>query len=275
MALHNWTLDDFELGRPLGRGKFGQVWLARERKRGYIVALKILIKSEIESSENLRQIRREIEIHAHLKCENILRMYGYFHDSTKIYLILEYAGGGELFRILQTRRRFDEKTSALFIFQVARSLKYMHEHRIIHRDLKPENILIGSDGALKIADFGWAVRNIDMKRYTFCGTMEYLAPEIIKNDIHNKFVDLWCLGILCYEFLVGTPPFEASNRNYREAYRKIRELDYTIPQTVSAAASKFIRSLLVIEPHDRLKLEDIPRHPWIISNVDLSERERY
>ncbi|KAF7677265.1 putative spindle assembly checkpoint kinase like protein [Astathelohania contejeani] len=271
----NWTLDDFELGKPLGRGKFGQVWLVREKRRGYILALKILSKKEIDDAGNIKQIRRELEIHSQLRSRNILRMYGYFYDAINIYIILEYAGGGELFNLLQSQNKFNEAQAANYIFQVARALRHMHKRKVIHRDLKPENILLGSDGQIKLADFGWSVCNVDQNRYTFCGTVEYLAPEIIKNDRHDTTVDLWCLGILTYEFVVGRTPFEIPSRNYREAYSKIKNLDYAIPSFLSAKAANFISRLLIIIPEDRMKLNEIASHPWIIEHVDINDRISY
>ncbi|KAK0039185.1 serine/threonine protein kinase [Biomphalaria pfeifferi] len=259
-----WTLDDFEIGRLLGRGKFGQVWLARERKSGFVVALKIIPIKEIQSAETVRQIRREIEIHSNLKHDNILRMYGHFYDRDSIYLILEYAGKGEFFRFLSEKGgRFSEEEAAAYIRQVISALVYMREHSVIHRDIKPENLLLGCDDQLKIADFGWAVHNADKRRMTFCGTMEYLAPEMVNNEMHNGSIDLWCLGILTYEFLIGKTPFESKNRNMREAYKKISSLKYSIPETVGSNASDFISRLLVLNPGDRMDLGDALRHPFI------------
>jgi aurora kinase, other len=262
-----WTLDDFELGRPLGRGKFGQVWLVRERNRGFIVALKIIPIKEIQNAETAKQIRREIEIHSNLRHENILQMYGHFHDRDNIYLILEYAGKGEFFRFLSERGgRFSEGETSVYIRQLIHALLYMSTRSVIHRDIKPENLLLGADDNLKLADFGWAVYNADNRRTTFCGTMEYLAPEMISNVVHNSSIDLWCLGVLTYEFLTGRTPFEAKNRNMREAYKKIGSLAYTVPDGVSSIASDFISRLLVLEPRDRMSLETALDHPFITNH---------
>eukprot|EP00866_Antonospora_locustae_P001218 jgi/Antlo1/1218/1473 len=267
----NWTIDDFDLGRPLGKGKFGQVWLAREKERGYIVALKIIKKSDIRGCENTRQLRREIEIHSHLRSENIIRMYGYFYDMNCVYLVLEYAGNGEFFRILTMSGRFSEKIAADYILQVSNALSHMHGLNVIHRDLKPENMLMGCDNKVKIADLGWAVRNIDKKRYTYCGTLEYLAPEMYTKFNHDKSLDMWCLGILCYEFLVGNPPFESKARSPRETYEKVKTLSYSIPEYISEDARNFISSLLVVNSEKRMKIEMVPRHAWIVKNCGARE----
>jgi aurora kinase len=262
----NWTIDDFEMGRPLGKGKFGQVWLARDKNRGYIVALKIIKKSEVRSSENTRQLRREIEIHSNLQSENIIRMYGYFYDMYNVYLVLEYAGNGEFFKMLTISKRFSESTAANYILQVSNALLHMHRLNVIHRDIKPENMLLGSDSKVKIADLGWAVRNIDKKRYTYCGTLEYLAPEMYTKFNHDKSLDMWCLGVLCYEFLVGNPPFESKMRSPRETYEKVKNLSYTVPDYVSEEAKNFIACLLVVNSEKRMRAEMVPKHAWIIKH---------
>jgi aurora kinase A len=206
---HVWSLNDFDIGKPLGKGKFGSVYLAREKKSKFIVALKVLFKSQLVKSNVEHQLRREIEIQSHLRHPNILRLYGYFYDATRVYLILEYAPRGELYKELQKCVFFDEKLTAKYIYQLADALKYCHTKKVIHRDIKPENLLVNAKGDLKIADFGWSVHAPSSRRTTMCGTLDYLPPEMIEHKAHDEKVDLWCLGILCYEFLVGKPPFEA------------------------------------------------------------------
>lgn len=263
----NWTIDDFELGKPLGRGKFGELWLAREKKSNYIVAIKLVRKKNIQNLQHIRQIRREIEIHERIKHENILRMYGYFHDAENIYMILEYAGNGEFFQILQNEKRFTEKKAAVYILQVCKALKYLQTFNIIHRDLKPENLLLGCDNKVKIADFGWAVKNVDKKRKTYCGTFEYLAPEIILKKNYDTGVDMWCLGILCYEFLVGSTPFESKTKSGREMYEKMKMLSYSFPVFLSEDAKDFIRCLLKSDADKRMNIEDVLTHRWLLKNT--------
>nr|XP_014340825.1 PREDICTED: aurora kinase A isoform X2 [Latimeria chalumnae] len=153
----SWSLEDFEIGRPLGKGKFGNVYLARERQSKFILALKVLFKSQLEKAGVEHQLRREVEIQSHLRHPNILRLYGYFHDSSRVYLILEYAPRGELYRELQKCTKFDDQRSATYITELSDALLYCHSKKVIHRDIKPENLLLGSNGELKIADFGWSV----------------------------------------------------------------------------------------------------------------------
>jgi serine/threonine protein kinase len=137
-----WTLNDFEIGKPLGRGKFGKVYLARERRTKYIVALKVLSKSQLLKSGVEHQLRREIEIQGHLRHKHILRMYGYFYDNKNIYLILEYSPGGELYKKLCAKGSFSERTSARFISDLAQAFKYCHSKHVIHRGESPTTLFV-------------------------------------------------------------------------------------------------------------------------------------
>ncbi|GMR32404.1 hypothetical protein PMAYCL1PPCAC_02599, partial [Pristionchus mayeri] len=248
-------LSDFEIGKPLGKGKFGSVYLARIPNPGFIVALKILFKSQLQKAKLERNLQREIEIQAHLRHPHILRMYSYFWDDKKIYLVLEYAEGGELFKMLQEKRKFDENTTAKYIFQMADALMYCHQKSVIHRDIKPENILIGSDGELKLADFGWSVHAPSKKRDTLCGTLDYLPPEIIDSNVYGEEVDLWSLGILCYELLVGFAPF--ADEHEGRTKRKILKGEFEFPHHVSEGARDLIGKLLKKNPQERLPLKKV------------------
>jgi len=258
------TLADIYIGKPLGRGKFGSVYLAREKESKYIVALKVLYKSQLEQSNVEHQLRREIEIQSHLRHKNILRLYGYFYDANRVYLILEYAARGELYKELQRCKTFDERRSATYIAQLARALLYCHRKHVIHRDIKPENLLVGASGELKIADFGWSVHAPNSRRQTLCGTLDYLPPEMVSGKDHDQYVDIWALGVLCYEFLCGNPPFEAAS--HKDTYQRILRVEYTCPSHLSADVKDLLAKVLVKEPTKRLPLERMLQHPWILKN---------
>jgi len=262
-----WSLKNFDIGKPLGRGKFGSVYLAREKQSKFIVALKVLFKSQLVKSNVEHQLRREIEIQSHLRHPHILRLYGYFHDETRVYLILEYAPRGEMYKELQKQGRFSEETTATYVAELADALKYCHSKKVIHRDIKPENLLMGLRGELKIADFGWSVHAPSSKRQTLCGTLDYLPPEMVEGRNHDESVDLWTLGILCYEFLVGKPPFESATNN--ETYRRITGLQYNFPSFVSEGARDLIRRLLKLNPRHRMPLDDVLTHSWIKANAKV------
>jgi len=264
-----WKISDFEIGTPLGRGKFGRVYLAREKNTEYMVALKMMFKSELVKDHMEHQVRREIEIQTHLTHPNILKMLTYFWDEKKIYLILEFAQEGELFKVLnsQPHKRFDEPTAAYYLRQVAEALRYCHSQSVIHRDIKPENLLLFSHHVVKLADFGWSVHAPSKSRNTMCGTIDYLPPEMVDSQTYNEYVDNWCLGVLCYEFLCGAPPFESSEQ--AETFRKIRAVMYGFKPHMSESSRHLISKLLVKVPKSRLPLTDVIEHPWIKKNSEI------
>lgn len=264
-----WKLTDFEIGKSLGRGKFGNVYLAREKKSQFVCALKVLFKSQLKKANVVHQLRREIEIQSHLRHENILRLLGYFYDEHRVYLILEYAAEGELYKLLQKKGKFCEAEAARYIFHLSSALTYCHEKNVIHRDIKPENLLIGHHGDIKIADFGWSVHSPDVRRTTLCGTLDYLPPEMVEGKKHDHTVDIWSLGVLTYEFLVGKPPFE--NKTHTATYRAISRVFIRYPQSMSREAKDFIGCLLKKVPSQRMPLKHVPNHPWIIKHVDMGK----
>ncbi|KAF1363112.1 kinase-like protein [Lizonia empirigonia] len=268
-SLRRWGLSMFQIGKPLGKGKFGRVYLVKEKTSGFVCALKVLHKSEIQQGRVEKQVRREIEIQSRLAHPNILRMFGHFHDTERIFLILEYAGQGELYKHLRREQRFSEAKSAMYIAQMASALKYLHKKGVIHRDIKPENILVGVFDEIKISDFGWSVHAPSNRRQTMCGTLDYLPPEMLSsydNSYSNK-VDLWSLGVLMYELLVGEAPFEDSPVMTK---RKIIRGEYTIPNFISSGAKDLISRLLVIDPEKRISLEDVEKHTWIVKHCKRS-----
>jgi len=265
MTAKEWKIDDFEFGRPLGTGKFGRVYVAREKASHYVVAIKVLYKKHLQNAGVEHQVRREIEIQSHLRHPNILRMFGYIHDEKRIFIVLEYAPNGELFKILRDCDRFDEQSSASMFMQIVDAIAYCHSNDVIHRDIKPENILIGCNGEVKIADFGWAVVDKTQRRESLCGTLDYLAPEIVDGQAYDKSIDIWGLGILLYEFLVGSPPFEEKDR--KETFKRIQSVDIHFPEDFPELAKDLIEKMLQKDPSKRMSLNDVKKHPWIIEQL--------
>lgn len=226
----SWSIQDFEIGRILGRGKFGRVYLAREKKSKKIVALKILLKDQLRNAGVVHQLKKEVEIHSRIRHPNILQLYATFQDSRRVYLVLQYASGGDLYRKLQNApgRRFSERQSARYIAQLVRyvaifeiieiisipicsAIQTCHTQNVIHRDIKPENLLLSNEDQLLLADFGWSSHNVTNRnrRETLCGTLDYLSPEMVRGTPYDTSVDIWAIGVTLYEFLCGKPPFEA------------------------------------------------------------------
>ena len=170
---------------------------------------------------------------------NILRLYGHFHDANRVFLILEYAGQGELYKLLRKKGKFSDSRASTYIHQMSLALSYLHRKHVIHRDIKPENILVSVSGEIKISDFGWSVHAPSQRRTTLCGTLDYLPPEMVEGRDHNEKVDLWSLGVLAYEFLVGSPPFEELS-GYGATYKRIARVDLKIPDFVSPEARDLI-----------------------------------
>lgn len=261
-------MNDFEVGAPLGRGKFGRVYLAREKSTHYMVALKTLFKTELVKSRVEKQALREIEIQSHLQHPHILQLLTYFHDEKRIYLVLEFAAGGELYKELkrQPKERFSEHLSAKYTYQVADALHYCHKNNVIHRDIKPENLLLTIDGDIKLADFGWSVHISTTKRNTMCGTLDYLPPEMVTGQKYDIYVDHWCLGILCYEFLVGNPPFLSNTSD--ETYAKIKNVQIPWPPQITPGAKDLISQLIKRKSSERISLRNVMSHFWILEHKD-------
>lgn len=261
----HWRLEDFEVGRPLGRGKFGNVYMAREVKSKYVVALKVLFKKDLEKHNHADQLKREVEIQYHLRHRNILRLYGYFHDDQRVYLILEYASAGSLYATLKQSGVFSERRAGKYTSQLADALIYCHDKGVIHRDIKPENLLIASNGDLKIGDFGWSVHSPSSRRDTVCGTLDYLPPEMLESKPHDANVDTWALGVLLYEMLAGRPPFD--HKESAGTLAAIRTIKYSFPSGMPEGARDIIAKALVKEPSARISLAAVKSHPWVVEQV--------
>ena len=176
-----WVLDDFKNVQSIGNGKFGKVFRAVEKNSNKSVALKMVQKDLLEKFDFFTQMKKEMEIQWRLRHPNVIRLYGYFYDEKNIYVVLEYAQFGNLYQKLRREKYFSEEKSKLIVRQIVDALIYMQERNVIHRDIKPENILIMDQDKMhvKLCDFGWSTHTIDERRMTFCGTVDYVAPEPI------------------------------------------------------------------------------------------------
>ncbi|KAJ3426118.1 aurora a [Anaeramoeba flamelloides] len=263
-----WKLGDFKFKKLIGEGQFGKVYLAQEKITKRYFAIKVLTTTKIRQSGGTKQLAREINVQSTLRHHNILKMYGYFYERNQFFLILEYAQGGELYKKLINSKKFTERQAANYITSLYSAVDYFHSKNVIHRDLKPENVLITQDGVLKISDFGFSVftNPYNITRNTFCGTLDYLPPEMVVGNSYDLSVDKWSLGVLLYEFLVGAPPFETRNR--LQTYKRIAKVRFTFPNHVSSLAQDLVKKMLKKNPIDRISFQEFLNHPWIKNNVD-------
>ncbi|KAG8348384.1 Protein tyrosine kinase Protein kinase domain [Trypanosoma vivax] len=258
----NWKASDFDFICKLGSGNYGDVSLASVRGCNFLCAIKQLSIERLASLDITTQLRREIEIAFHTRHKYLLRTYAYFYDEKYIYLILEPCSNGMLYTELRRVKVFPPATAARYVAQLAEALLYLHQHNILHRDIKPENILLDHKRNIKLADFGWSVHDPNNRRVTSCGTPEYFPPEIIRRQAYDASIDLWCLGIFCYELLVGRTPFVESDT--KNICMRIHSMQFTIPDNIPAEARDLIKNLLLREGSKRLPLHRVVNHPFLM-----------
>ena len=255
--------DSFVFISELGKGAFGKVYKVSSVSTNLLYAMKVLSKNQLNSLKLVPQLKNEISLLSRCSHQNIIKIYAAFEDQSYIYLITELALDGSLFHKLKQEGRFKEPQVANYMSDVIRAIQYLHSLHppILHRDLKPENVLICND-RLKIADFGWS--NVDDSyRNTFCGTPDYLSPEMIRGTGHNEKLDIWTLGVLMYELLHGKPPFSPKDKSKdRRILQKVIEENILsgkimFDDNISSEAREAIRVMLNPEPKLRPDAKDI------------------
>uniref|UniRef100_A0A7S1T9N1 non-specific serine/threonine protein kinase n=1 Tax=Compsopogon caeruleus TaxID=31354 RepID=A0A7S1T9N1_9RHOD len=264
----------YRLTDTLGIGAFGKVKLGVNDETGEQVAVKLMDKKDILENEFTLQVRREIAIMKALKHRNIVELKEVLTSKSKIYVVLEYVRGGELYDLLEKSGRMDEITSRKYFQQLVDGVEYCHRRGISHRDLKFENLLLGEDGALKVTDFGLsAMKGEAHLLYTQCGTLEYCAPEIITSadtGYDGNKVDSWACGIILFALLAGYLPFTAEDP--ASLCRRILRNDFSYPPWFSLEATDLITHLLQSDPTKRFSMSDVKKHSWFL--VDYIEGKR-
>lgn len=263
------SADSFEtVGDPIGNGSYGFVSKVRFKKTGEIFAMKSIPKDKIREQHMQGYLRREVQTQMQLAHPCIVQLHYYFEDQHNVLLLLEYASGGALFSYVRSRGHLPEPEAARYFANVALALAHLHRYQIVHRDLKPENILLCGDSPkkAKLADFGWCAElSESQERLTFCGTFDYLSPEMLENEPHDKGVDLWAAGVLVFEMLTGRPPFQASSQV--KLVNRIVKVDFQVPSSMPPLAAELVKSLLKRNPNERLDLKEAISHPWICLHV--------
>lgn len=261
----NQRLGKYEVGRTLGEGNFGKVKYARNMESGQPFAIKILEKKRIRGLDVTDQIKREIGTLKLLKHPNVVRLYEVLASKSKIYMVLEYVNGGELFERIESKGRFSEAGGRKLFQQLIDGVSYCHNEGVYHRDLKLENVLLDQSGLIKITDFGLSALPQHLRDdgllHTTCGSPNYVAPEILSNKGYDGATsDTWSCGVILYVLLTGYLPFD--DRNMAVLYQKIFKGEAQIPKWLSPGAKDLIKRILDPNPHTRITMHEIKEHDW-------------
>ncbi|CAA0805901.1 CBL-interacting serine/threonine-protein kinase 3 [Striga hermonthica] len=255
----------YEVGRTIGEGTYAKVKFARNSENGQHVAIKILDKDTILKHKMAEQLKREIETMKLIKHPNVVRIYEVMGSKTKIYIVLEFVTGGELFDKIVNHGRMREDEARRYFQQLIDAVDYCHSRGVFHRDLKPENLLLDSAGNLKVSDFGLSALSQQVSDdgllHTTCGTPNYVAPEVLNDRGYNgATADLWSCGVILFVLLAGYLPFDDSN--LMNLYKKISSAEFTCPPWISFGSMKLIARILDPNPENRITIPDIREDGW-------------
>mmetsp|Transcript_40716 Transcript_40716/g.122957 ORF Transcript_40716/g.122957 Transcript_40716/m.122957 type:complete len:347 (-) Transcript_40716:44-1084(-) len=247
------SLDDFTLMKVIGKGSYGKVMLVRHtEEKDSVYAMKMLRKENVIKRNQVEHTKTERNVLEAVSHPFIVTLHYAFQTPKKLYFVLEYCPGGELFFHLSRAGRFSEGRTRFYAAEILLAIEYLHRLNIIYRDLKPENILLDADGHVKLTDFGLSKEGIqdNFSAKSMCGTPEYLAPEILDKKGHGKAVDWYSLGALMYEMLTGLPPFYTRDRD--KLFENIRRGNLSYPSFLTKVSQDLLQGLLQGDPTKRL-----------------------
>ncbi|XAR51063.1 Non-specific serine/threonine protein kinase [Bertholletia excelsa] len=255
----------YEMGRTIGEGTFAKVKFARNSETGEPVALKILDKEKVLKHKMAEQIKREIATMKLIRHPNVVRLYEVMGSKTKIFIVLEFVTGGELFDKIVNHGRMREDEGRRYFQQLINAVDYCHSRGVYHRDLKPENLLLDACGNLKVSDFGLSALSQQVRDdgllHTTCGTPNYVAPEVLNDRGYDgATADLWSCGVILFVLLAGYLPFDDSN--LMNLYKKISAAEFTCPPWLSFGAMKLITRILDPNPMTRITIPEILEDEW-------------
>ncbi|GAB5363513.1 hypothetical protein AAMO2058_000889600 [Amorphochlora amoebiformis] len=267
------ALDSFDLMRVVGKGSFGKVYQVRLKETGDIYALKVLKKSHLAKRKQIGHTRTERKVLQNIEHPFIVSLRYAFQTEQRLYMVLDYFTGGELFFHLKNGGRFDYARGRFYCAELTCALECLHDNDIIYRDLKPENVLLDNEGHVRLTDFGLSKDSVagNTLTHTFCGTPEYLAPEVIQGKPYNKTVDWWSLGTMTYEMICGLPPFYSTN--VHKMYTKIIMEQLKFPKHLPKVAVDFLAKLLDRNPKSRLGIgggKEVKAHDFFES-IDFAK----
>uniref|UniRef100_A0A8C3JDZ6 Maternal embryonic leucine zipper kinase n=1 Tax=Calidris pygmaea TaxID=425635 RepID=A0A8C3JDZ6_9CHAR len=266
MALGEYEeiLKYYELHETIGTGGFAKVKLAQHLLTGEKVAIKIMDKLAL--GDDLPRVKTEIDAMKNLRHQHICQLYHVIETSTKVFVVLEYCPGGELFDYIISKDRLSEEEARVFFRQIVSAIAYVHSQGYAHRDLKPENLLIDKEHNLKLIDFGLCAKpkgGLDNRLSTFCGSPAYAAPELIQGKAYiGSEADIWSMGVLLYALLCGFLPFD--DNSLMAVYRKITRGKYSIPKWLSPGSTLLISQMLQVDPKKRITVKHLLSHPWLV-----------
>ena len=255
----------------LGQGSYGEVYLVRQKNTSKYYAMKVLDKFCIENQNFFKYVYTEKNILSSINCPFIVKLYYSFQTNEKLFLIMDYCSGGDLSKQIHAQKRFSEDVAKFYICEIILALGELHKRDIIYRDLKPDNLVLDKNGHILLTDFGLSREGVYDKDIakSFCGSIAYLAPEMLNRNGYGKAIDWYLLGVLLYEMLVGFPPFLAST--HQEIFNNIINSELYIPSFISKKAQKFIKLLMKKNPEERLgakrDMEEIKENEYF-SDID-------
>lgn len=274
MQTPHLTMEDFNVLSVIGRGFYGKVSLCQKINSGQVFAIKSVHKNRLVKAHKCATVVAERNVLMKIDHPFIVKIYFAFQNATKVYMGFEYVPGGDMAFHFNNMKRFKLHDIRLYIAELALALDYIHQKSIIYRDLKPENILLDSEGCIKLTDFG-LVKNIAYSKGTtsFCGTPEYIAPEVIKGEKYGEKIDWWALGVLAYNLLYGKPPW--SDDNMDKLFDMIINDDVSFPGDAQQVEIDLISNLLNKDPAERKDMKYIINHPFFngINFNDVLERK--
>ncbi|XP_004149923.1 CBL-interacting protein kinase 2-like [Cucumis sativus] len=264
-------MERYELGRLLGQGTFAKVYYARDIKSGLSVAIKIIDKEKILKVGMIDQIKREISVMRLIKHPNVVELYEVMASKTKIYFVMEYVKGGELFNKV-SKGKLKESVARKYFWQLISAVDYCHSRGVCHRDLKPENLLLDEHGNLKVSDFGLSAlaesKRQDGLLHTTCGTPAYVAPEVINRRGYDGCkADIWSCGVILYVLLAGYLPFH--DPNLMEMYKKIGKGEFKFPNWFAPEVRKLLSKILDPNPNTRISIAKIMGSSWLRRELNV------
>ncbi|KAI8020912.1 CBL-interacting serine/threonine-protein kinase 9 [Camellia lanceoleosa] len=255
----------YEIGKTLGEGSFAKVKYAKNTETGDSVAIKIIDRDRVLRHKMVEQIKREISTMKLIKHPNVLKLIEVMASKTKIYIVLEYVSGGELFDKIAKLGRLKEDEARRYFQQLINAVDYCHSRGVYHRDLKPENLLLDSFGVLKVSDFGLSAFSQQVREdgllHTACGTPNYVAPEVLTDKGYDgTAADIWSCGVILFVLMAGYLPFDEPN--LMALYRKIHKADFSCPSWFSSSGKKLIMRILDPNPLTRITIPRILENDW-------------